>query len=138
MGVEDSEWARQRTRAIRAHAADLERREAVDAEQARQMLLEFVEAMHAQAIPPTPLLARSFDGRHRYRTGLRGWYLRADNSIAVDEEGQFYLLSVRGSLRALVSGATVVPSRPRLIMGEGGRDGERISLRELIDRRIAP
>ncbi|HEY1487736.1 MAG TPA: hypothetical protein VGF84_16630 [Micromonosporaceae bacterium] len=137
MGVEDSEWARQRTRAIKAHAADLERREAADAEQARQMLLEFVEAMRAQATPPTSLVARSFDGRHRYRTGLHGWYLRADNSIAVDEEGQFYILSVRGSLRALVSGATVVPSRPRLIMGEGGRDGERISLRELLDRRIA-
>jgi GNAT superfamily N-acetyltransferase len=37
------------------------------------------------------------------------------------------------SLRALVTGATLVPTRPRLILGEGGRDGERIPLRAALD-----
>ena len=49
------------------------------------------------------LVARSYDGRHRYRTGLRGWYLRPDEGIAVAENANFYVLAVRGSLRALVT-----------------------------------
>jgi hypothetical protein len=136
MDARDSEWARQRGHAIASHAAELARREAADAEQAREMLLQFVQTAHARAIPPVALLAHSYDGRHRYRTGLRGWYLRADQGLAVDEDGRFYILLVRGSLRARLSGASIPPARPRLVIGEGGRDGDRISLRALLDHLI--
>ena len=95
------------------------------------MLFEFTQAAR---VPPVALRARSHDGRHRYRTGLRGWYLRPDEGIAVGQDARFYILSVPRSLRALLWGARVQPARPRLVIGEGGRDGERIELRALLDR----
>jgi hypothetical protein len=39
-------------------------------------------------------------------------------------------------VRARLTGAVVHPAAPRLVIGEGGRDGERISLRELLTRRL--
>jgi hypothetical protein len=129
-------WHSQRRRAIDTHAAELARREAAEAEQARQMLREFVEAARARGIPPVALVARSYDGRHRYRTGLRGWYLR--DGLAVDEQGEFYILLVQRSLRGLVTGVQVPPARPRLVIGEGARDGERMPLRALLDRALEP
>jgi hypothetical protein len=133
----DAEWARQRGRAIAAHAAELRRREAADSERAAAMLVEFVRSARDRGLPTVALVARSYDGRYRYRTGLRGWYLRPDGSIAVDDEGRYYILSVRSSLRALVTGARVEPSRPPLVLGEGGRDGERITLRAQLDSLLA-
>src|SRR5690348_3690643 len=117
-----TEWAEQRRRAIDVHAAELARREAAEAEEAGRLLAAFVGEARTQ---PARLHARSYDGRHRYRTPLRGWYLTADERFAVGEDGQFYILTVPGSLRALVAGAHVEPARPRLVIGEGGRDGER-------------
>ena len=133
----DAEWARQRGRAIEAHAAELRRREAADSERAAAMLVEFVRTARDAGLPTVALVARSYDGRYRYRTGLRGWYLRPDGGIAVDDEGRFYILSVRPSLRALVTGARVEPSQPSLVLGEGGRDGERITLRAQLDSLLA-
>jgi hypothetical protein len=128
------EWARQRERAIAVRAAELARREAAEVGQAREMLRDFVTAAHERGIPAVPLAARSHDGRRRYRTRLRGWYLRADEGLAAGEDGEFYILSVPGSVRAVFSGATVSPAKPRLVIGEGGRDGERVTLRALLDR----
>ena len=81
---------------------------------------------------------RGSAGRHRYRTGLRGWYLRPDGGIAVAEDANFYVLAVPGSLRALVTGVTLVPETPRLVLGEGGRDGERVTLRLALDTVLGP
>jgi hypothetical protein len=133
VGVEDSEWLRQRRRAIAAHAAELQRQEAAESERAAAMLAEFARTARARGLPTVALVARSHDGRHRYRTGLRGWYLRPDGGIAVGEDGRFYILSVQRSLRAFVTGARLQPSRPRLVLGEGGRDGERVPLRAQLD-----
>jgi hypothetical protein len=128
------DWARQRERAIAVHAAEFARKEAAEVAQAREMLQGFIREARERGIAPVPLAARSHDGRRRYRTRLRGWYLRADEGLAVDEDGEFYILSVPSSLRALVAGADVPPARPRLVIGEGGRDGERITLRALLDK----
>ena len=138
MGVQDSEWAQQRGRAIAAHSAERARKEAAEAQQAEAMLLEFVQSACAHGVAPVALVARSYDGRHRYKTGLRGWYLTVDERLAVAEGGQFYILSVRGSIRERLTGTTLTPVRPRLIIGEGGRDGDRIALRALLERRLAP
>jgi hypothetical protein len=97
------------------------------------MLAEFARTARERGLPTVPLVARSHDGRHRYRTGLRGWYLRPDGGIAVGEDGRYYVLSVQSSLRALVTGARLTPSPPRLVLGEGGRDGERMPLRAQLD-----
>lgn len=135
MGVPDSEWAQQRNRAIATHAAALAQKQMADTQQAAAMLVEFVREAQARQIEPVALRATSYDGRHRYRTGLRGWYLRSN--LAVDPDGKFYVLSVRGSLGALIKGVSVAPATPRLVIGEGGRDGERIALRALLDLRLA-
>jgi hypothetical protein len=131
-----TDWAEQRRRAIDVHAAELARREAAEAEEAGRLIEGFIERARAHGAQPIQLRARSYDGRHRYRTPLRGWYLTPDERFAVGEDGRFYILTVPGSLRALVTGATVAPARPRLVIGEGGRDGERIALRELLDRAL--
>lgn len=129
-----SEWAEQRARAIDAHAADLVRRATADSAKAAEMLREFVAAC---PVPAVPLVARSYDGRHRYRTGLRGWYLRPDGGIAVAEDGCYYVLAVRRSLKATLTGVTLKPDPPKLILGEGGRDGERVTLRVALDHVLA-
>jgi hypothetical protein len=129
-----ADWAAQRRRAIDTHAANLAHRESAEATEAAAMLAEFVATATARRIEPVRLAATSYDGRRRFRTGLRGWYLRPN--LAVGADGEFYVLSVRGSLGALFTGVTVQPSRARLVIGEGGRDGERISLRALLDLRL--
>jgi hypothetical protein len=129
-----SGWAEQRARAIDAHAADLARRQAAESARAAEMLREFVAECR---VPPVRLVARSYDGRHRYRTGLRGWYLRPDEGVAVADDGRYYVLAVPSSWRALVTGATLTPSAPGLVLGEGGRDGERVTLRAALDHVLA-
>lgn len=128
------DWNQQRARAIAAHAAELAKREAVDTAAAEEMLREFVASAASRGIPTVALRARSPDGRHRYRTGLRGWYLLPDGRIAVGEDGRFYLLSVPASMAGLVRGVTVPPARARTVIGDGGRDGDRVALRTLLDR----
>jgi hypothetical protein len=65
--------------------------------------------------------ARSYGGQ--YRTKLRRWYFSPDERMAVAEDGRFYLLTVRGSLAARLTGVDVAPTTPRLVLSEGGRDG---------------
>jgi hypothetical protein len=130
----DREWATRRDRAIAAHAADLARRQAADAVRASELLREFVVAARERGLAPVPLTARSYRGRGRYRTTLHGWYLSPDETIAVADDGRFYVLTVRGSFVARFTGVDVAPATPRLVLGEGGRDGERIALRIVLDR----
>jgi hypothetical protein len=132
-----SDWAQQRKHAIDVHAADAARREQADTAAARAMIAEFLATASSRGLEPVGLTARSYDGRHRYRTGLRGWYLRADESVAIGVDGEFYVLSVPSSARNRISGARLAPARPRLVLGEGGRDGDRITLRALLDRLLA-
>lgn len=132
----DREWTSRRDRAIAVHAADLARREAAESTQAAAMLRDFVLAARERGLAPVPLTARSYRGRGRYRTKLRGWYLNPGRTVAVAEDGRFYLLMVRGSLAGRFTGVDVAPATPRLVLGEGGRDGERIALRTVLDRRL--
>jgi hypothetical protein len=131
-----TDWAEQRARAVAVHAADLARREAADAERAADLLRDFVRAARERGLAPVALRARSHDGRHRYRTGRRGWPLGVDDRFAVGEDARFHIMSVRGSMRALVTGVTLAPARPRLVIGEGGGDGERIALADLLARAL--
>ena len=135
-GERAEEWRRQRARAVEAHAADTARRLEAETARARRLVADFAAAAAARGLRATPLVARGYSGRGgRYRTGLRGWYLRPD--VAVGTDGEFYLLTVPDSVRGRLAGVTVAPARPRLVVGEGARDGERISLSELLDLRLA-
>jgi hypothetical protein len=55
----------------------------------------------------------------------------------VGTDGEFYVLAVPPSRLARLRGVSLTPSEPRLVIGEGGRDGERITLAELLARVLA-
>ena len=136
MTRDEAGWHEQRDRAVAGHAAALAAERAAEAQRAAALLADFVRRAAERGLPPTALTARSVDGRSSYRTRLRGWYLKANRSVAVGEDGRFYVLSVPPSLRARLTGAVVEPSTPRLVIGAGGGDGETMPLQELLRRRI--
>jgi hypothetical protein len=129
-------WHEQRRQGIAGHGAALEAARAADAARARALLSDFVQRAAELGLHPEVLAARSLNGRSVYRTRLRGWYLKANRSVAVGEDGEFYVLSVPSSLRARFTGAEVPPSTPRLVIGAGGGDGETMSLEALLQRRL--
>lgn len=131
---DEAERHRRRRHAVTVHAEAQERRKAVENSQARALVADFVRRAREQALPTEPLVARSYTGRGQYRTGLRGWYLKADRSMAVAEDGAFYLLAVPASLRARFAGVTLRADDPPLVVGRGGRDGESIPLATLLER----
>ncbi len=129
-------WTEQRRQAIAGHAAALEAGRAAEAREAAALLDDFVRRAAARGLEPRPLHARTFDGRATYKTHVRGWYLKSNRSVAVGEDGEYYVLTVPASLRARFAGADLSPSMPRLIVGAGGGDGETVPLAQLLDRRL--
>ncbi|MBQ1075051.1 hypothetical protein KBX06_18040 [Micromonospora sp. C31] len=130
------DWRERQRQAVSAHAAADERRRAAERAEAAELVARFVAEAVRRGLPPTPLTARSYDGRGRYRTRLRGWYVDRARSRAVDTDGRFHLLTVPGGLRARLFGADPEPSPPPLVVGAGGRDGESIPLAVLLARRL--
>ncbi len=129
-------WSEQRRQAIAGHAAAFEAGRAAEAREAAALLDDFVRRAAERGLEPRPLHARTFDGRATYRTHVRGWYLKSNRSVAVGEDGEYYVLTVPASLRARFAGAELTPSTPRLIVGAGGGDGETVPLAQLLDRRL--
>ena len=121
-------WRQERRATADAHAEALRNRQRAESARARAMLLDLVARATVQGPAPVPLRARSFDGRHRYRTALHGWYLRRDESLAVSTEGDFYVLRAPSSLSALWRGVDLTPQDPPLVLGAGGKDGESLDL----------
>jgi hypothetical protein len=136
MDDERAAWHEQRRQAVAGHGAALDASRAAEAAQAAALLADFVARAAERGLEPTVLSARSYDGRRTYRTKLRGWYLKANRSVAVGEDGRYYALTVPSSLRARFTGADVEPSLPRLVVGAGGGDGETIPLAQLLQRRL--
>ncbi|HET9518823.1 MAG TPA: hypothetical protein VFO77_13970 [Actinoplanes sp.] len=136
MSDELAAWHEQRRQAVAGHAAALDAARAADAAQATALLADFVRRAAQLGLAPETLRARSVDGGSTYRTRLRGWYLRSNRTVAVGEDGAFYVLTVPGSLRARIFGAEVEPSAPRLLLGAGGGDGETMTLAQLLQRRL--
>jgi hypothetical protein len=133
-GADAAAWREQRRDAAAAHAEALERRQAAESARASAMIAEFVERAKAVGPAPVPLRARASTGGARFRTPLLGWYLRVDESVGVDVDGQFYVLRAVPSLAARLRGVTPEPSAPPLVLGAGGRDGESLDLRDALDR----
>jgi hypothetical protein len=132
----DEAWREQRLRAVEAHARAQRETKAAKVRQARELIATFLREAAQRGVAPVALRAPAFHGGHRYRTGLRGWYINAARTLAVGTDGEFYVLGVPNSARALLLGADVEPQPPPLIVGEGGRDGEAIALQELLQRRL--
>lgn len=129
-------WREQRRQAVAGHAAAYEAARAAEATRAQELLTAFVQQAGERGLAPTALTARAVNDRATYRTRLRGWYLKADRSVAVGVDGNFYVLQVPASLRARLTGAEVRPGIARLVIGAGGRDGESMALETLLQRRL--
>jgi hypothetical protein len=132
----DLGWHEQRRAAFEAHTAALDRQRAAETARARTLLAGFVQEMTDRGVPPTRLRARVPGCRARYRTGLTGWYLRRDGSLAVGVDGEFYLLETPPRLWARLAGVRVRPTDPPLRVGVGARDGESMPLEQLLRRRV--
>jgi hypothetical protein len=130
------DWSTRRGDAAAEHAARLDRARAAEAEQASALLAEFVHQARQRDLPTVALRARALNGRTLYRTGLTGWYLRRNGTIAVDDRGRFFVMSAPTSLQGRLRGVTLAPSDPPLVVGAGGRDGESIPLPDLLRQRL--
>ena len=137
--MDEGQEAAREARAAAAHAqrAALERAEAEESARARVLVAQFVEQARAAGIEPVPLRAKSYGGSGSYRTGLTGWYLQPKGSLAIGEDGEFYVLTAAGGPLAMLRGVTLEPRDPQLTVGRGARDGESMSLAELLQRRLA-
>ncbi|MGC5052969.1 hypothetical protein ACLQ2S_16130 [Micromonospora sp. DT48] len=136
MRQDDSAWREQQRHAVRAHAEAEARRRAAEHAEAAELVAGFVTEALRRGLRSSRLVVRSYDGRARYRTPLTGWYVDQARLRAIDTSGRFYLLSVPASLRARLFGAVPEPSPAPLVIGRGGRDGESVPLRDLLDRRL--
>jgi hypothetical protein len=133
---QSASWREQRRAAAAAQADAMSRRKAAETERARRVVARFVAEARERGIAPQPLVARSFSGRGEYRTGLTGWYVRRNRTLAVGTDGEFYILTVPGGLRQRLTGVTLTPADPPLVVGAGGRDGESVPLDELLRLRL--
>lgn len=129
-------WTGRRQEAAEEHAARLHRLQQAETDEARLMLAGFVEAALERALPTVALRARAYNGRSLYRSGLTGWYLRRNGSLAVDVHGDFYLMTAPTNLGSRLRGVTLTPSDPPLVVGKGGRDGESMPLADLLALRL--
>jgi hypothetical protein len=129
-------WREERRQAAVEHAAALERKKAAESAQARELLAGFIETLKERGVEPEPLRAQVIGSNASYRTDLIGWYLRRNRSLAVDVDGNFYILGVPASLKSRVAGVRVLPSDPPLVVGQGARDGESMPLAELLRLRL--
>ena len=68
------------------------------------------------------------------RTPLRGWYLRADETVGIDTQGRYYVLSMPLSLAQRLRGVRPESQPVPMTIGEGGRDGDIVPLRFALDR----
>ncbi len=120
--------------AVRAElAAGAERMESA---KAQELIDVFLTEATAAGLRPEPLRATLYSGQS-VKTDKRGWYLRKNRSVAVGEDGCYYILTVPGGLKERLRGVQLRPSPPPLIVGKGGRDGETGDLSEFLTRRLA-
>lgn len=114
-------------------ASRLAERKAQEHRAARALISAFVGAAKSSQLPTAELFVIDPKGR-RGKTGLEGWYLKADKSAAIGTDGDFYLLEREISFFERFRVLPVEPSEPPLILGAGGRDGESIDLSEALDK----
>ncbi len=120
--------------AVRADlAAGAERAESA---KAQVLIDQFLIDVVTAGIAAEPLRATLYSGQ-AVKTDKRGWYLRKNQSVAVGEDGCYYILTVPGGLKERLRGVRLRPSPPPLIVGKGGRDGETGDLSEFLARRLA-
>ena len=111
-------------------------RDQAESREAQTLIDGFVAEARARGLVPEPLRATLYDG-HGVRTDKTGWYLRKNKSVAVGDDGAYYVLTVPGGLRERLSGVKLQPAPPPLEVGRGGRDGETGDLAEFLRKLLA-
>jgi hypothetical protein len=109
--------------------------ERAESRQAQVLIDGFVASAKARGIAPQPLRATLYTGPS-VKTDKVGWYLRKNQSLAIGEDGSYYVLTVPGGLRERFSGVKLKASPPPLVVGKGGRDGESGDLAEFLRLRL--
>ncbi len=143
-GTEDADRSADRVAAESQHRAEviaaqeqaLHRARQAEHEKATVKIRTAIEKFRAAGIEPIPLRARPYTGSGTIRTALRGWYLKTDQSLGIDEDGRFYVLRVDGGILSRLRGATPEPSLAPLVVGRGARDGETFDIDELLQMRL--
>ena len=118
------------------HVAAQRRREEQESAKAQVLIDRFVTRATEQGLATEELTARPWSGRGRYRTGVVGWYLRRDLSVGVGRDGSYYQLVVPPTRFGRWRTVELKPTPPPLQVGKGARDGESVTLTELLDARL--
>jgi hypothetical protein len=106
-----------------------------ESKQAQVLIDRFVTDARERGIAPVPLRATLYSGQS-VKTDKVGWYLRKNQSLAIGEDGSYYVLTVPGGWRERLSGVKLKPSPPPMVVGKGGRDGESGDLAEFLRWRL--
>lgn len=106
-----------------------------ESKQAQILIDRFVAEARERGIAPHPLRATLYSGQS-VKTDKVGWYLRKNQSLAIGEDGAYYVLTVPGGFRERLTGVKLKPSPPPLVVGKGGRDGESGDLGEFLRWRL--
>ena len=106
-----------------------------ESKQAQVLIDRFVADARERGIAPVPLRATLYSGQS-VKTDKVGWYLRKNQSLAIGEDGSYYVLTVPGGWRERLSGVKLKPSPPPMVVGKGGRDGESGELAEFLRWRL--
>lgn len=109
--------------------------ERAESKKAQVLIDQFLADAKAAGIAPQPLKATLYTGQS-VKTDKLGWYLRKNQSLAIGDDGSYYVLTVPGGLRERFTGVKLTPSAPPLIVGKGGRDGETGDLAEFLRWRL--
>ena len=121
----NSDWAASRRRAAAQRARMLQERQNAEHARAARIVELFVRVARDEGLEDVPLRVRGYGGGSA-RTPLRGWYLRADETVGIDT----LPLSLSQRLRGVRPESQPVP----MTSGEGGRDGDIVPLRFALDR----
>lgn len=130
----NKDWAAQRSTAAAEHLARLEARQDAEHRQAEAHLASFAAAARKRGLEAERLKVRGYVGSRSARTPRWGWYLRKDKKAGIDIDGNFYHLVGPLGVRDMLQGVTPAPSRPPLVLGVGGRDGDSVALADALDR----
>ncbi|MFT3876501.1 MAG: hypothetical protein QM708_08785 [Propioniciclava sp.] len=126
--------ATNRRDAARRMAEMAESAKRAEAQSAQVLIDEFVVRARARGLKPERLVATQMDGRPA-KTDKTGWYLNRSRSIAIGEDGSWYVLTVPTISRwGRMKGVSLVASPPEMVVGRGARDGESGDLSEFLDR----
>jgi hypothetical protein len=131
-----AQWRAEQAERAEYHVQAQRRRSDEESARAQVLIDRFVERAKQAGLPTEELTARPRSGGGRYRTGVVGWYLRANRSVGVSTDGGFYVLNVAPVRFGRWRTVRVDPTPPPLVVGKGAGDGEVFDMDVLLQQRL--